>query len=424
MADVFRLPEHDGFGLGVLIFQLLMEGNHPFRAQWLGEGEPPPIEARIAQGGFPYTASPPCPVLPPKNAPGLNYLHPSLAELVRRCFVDGHRKPSLRPGPEQWEQALSEAEKSLVLCPSAHFYSNHLPTCPHCPPGHRTFRRRSGPFRQAQQASRPTEPLPPAPPPPSGYSATSSRTASPAGSPPPVGTTNRAPAGGARPVQQKGGPRDTFRSRVYKSIAVGGGIGALAGVLPGAVAGVAFWSADNVAAWGLVWALGGASAGMARGWRPWYRFSLWVNQWIGWHRVWQGAGLLLGAVGGAFAGLIIGWWAIFPIFIGIYWGARVGMASGRRIWQAGNRFGWERIWAVAGAVGAALLGWMVAGWASASGLGSLADGFASSLGGWIIDHFNSWTLVWAVVGAIGGALGGAIAGTFADLFGRLSGLVD
>jgi hypothetical protein len=149
-----------------------------------------------------------------------------------------------------------------------------------------------------------------------------------------------------------------------------------------------------------------------------------VNQWIGWHRIWQGAGLFLGAVGGALAGLVIGWWAIFPIFIGIYWGAKLGMASGRRIWQAGNRLGWERIWAAAGAVGAALLGWLVAGWASASGLGSLADGFASSLGNWIIDHFDSWTLVWAVFGAIGGALGGAIAGIFADLFGRLSGLVD
>ena len=34
-------------GLGVLIFQLLMEGNHPFRAQWLGQNDPPPVEDRL-----------------------------------------------------------------------------------------------------------------------------------------------------------------------------------------------------------------------------------------------------------------------------------------------------------------------------------------------------------------------------------------
>jgi serine/threonine protein kinase len=112
-----RLPEQDSFGLGVLIFQLLMEGNHPFRAQWLGGGDPPPVEARIAQGAFPYTASPSYPVRPPKNAPDLNMLHPEIAELVRRCFVDGAQKPNLRPSPGMWERAIAEAEKVLELDP-------------------------------------------------------------------------------------------------------------------------------------------------------------------------------------------------------------------------------------------------------------------------------------------------------------------
>ena len=35
LSEVMRLPDHDAFGLAVLIFQLLMEGSHPFRAQWL-----------------------------------------------------------------------------------------------------------------------------------------------------------------------------------------------------------------------------------------------------------------------------------------------------------------------------------------------------------------------------------------------------
>ena len=53
LSSIVRTPEQDAFGLGVLIFQLLMEGNHPFRAQWLGKGDPPPIEERIAIGRFP-----------------------------------------------------------------------------------------------------------------------------------------------------------------------------------------------------------------------------------------------------------------------------------------------------------------------------------------------------------------------------------
>jgi len=52
-GDVVRLAEHDRFGLGVLIFQLLMEGSHPFRSQWRGAGDPPPVEEKISKGWFP-----------------------------------------------------------------------------------------------------------------------------------------------------------------------------------------------------------------------------------------------------------------------------------------------------------------------------------------------------------------------------------
>jgi len=52
------LPEHDNFGLAVLIFHLLMEGTHPFAGVYEGEDDPPPFEDRIAQGHFPYGANP------------------------------------------------------------------------------------------------------------------------------------------------------------------------------------------------------------------------------------------------------------------------------------------------------------------------------------------------------------------------------
>ncbi|MDB9357489.1 hypothetical protein PN486_14760, partial [Nodularia spumigena CS-587/03] len=50
-----RQIPHDLFGLAVLIFQLLMEGTHPFSGIFQGISEPPPYEARIAAGHFTYS---------------------------------------------------------------------------------------------------------------------------------------------------------------------------------------------------------------------------------------------------------------------------------------------------------------------------------------------------------------------------------
>src|SRR5690606_33609390 len=132
LDKVYRKPEHDSFSLAVLIFQMLAEGNHPFRAQWLGKGEPPPIEARIKSGAFPYTAAPGSLVKPPKGAPDFGHLHPAVAELFLRCFVDGHEEPRYRPDATAWERALSTAESALVNCSSGHLFSNHLAACPFC----------------------------------------------------------------------------------------------------------------------------------------------------------------------------------------------------------------------------------------------------------------------------------------------------
>jgi DNA-binding helix-hairpin-helix protein with protein kinase domain len=131
-SETARLPEHDRFGLAVLIFQLLMEGNHPFRAQWLGQGDPPPVEDRIRDGHWPYAARPSLPIAPPRGGPGLGSLHPDVAALVRQCFVEGHSRPERRPAPDDWERAIITAEKNLKLCDNNHVYSRHLKRCPQC----------------------------------------------------------------------------------------------------------------------------------------------------------------------------------------------------------------------------------------------------------------------------------------------------
>jgi len=135
LNTIFRKPEHDYFGLAVLIFLLLMEGAHPFAGvltdSMLSIGR---VELYcIKQGAFPYDPQNGV-VRPSPNALPLNILHRELQQLFIRCFVDGHSNPSARPRPAEWRQALDKAENSLTACQndSKHYYSNHLKKCPWC----------------------------------------------------------------------------------------------------------------------------------------------------------------------------------------------------------------------------------------------------------------------------------------------------
>jgi hypothetical protein len=203
---------------------------------------------------------------------------------------------------------------------------------------------------------------------------------------------------------------------------MGGGLGALVGALSGASIGVAGWlTAGDMMSWVLLWAVGGASAGLLRGWRPGYRASLWVDRSVGWHRVLQTLGVLIGAGFGGFIGLVLGWWAVIPIFIGLFFGARMGLKAGSKLWLFGSQYGWERISACIGAIWTGLLGWQLASWL---GAGSLSTQLAGSFSTWITGQSASLALIAMALGALGGALGGAIAGTLADLFARIFNLLD
>ncbi|MBW4560094.1 MAG: tetratricopeptide repeat protein [Mojavia pulchra JT2-VF2] len=133
-AQYDREIAHDLFGLAVLIFQLLMEGTHPFSGIFQGAGEPPAYEARISAGHFTYSKNRQVPYLPTPIAPAWAILHPSLQELFVRCFEDGHNDPHLRPSAQNWMLAIAEAEDSLVNCTvnPQHIYNNHQQVCPWC----------------------------------------------------------------------------------------------------------------------------------------------------------------------------------------------------------------------------------------------------------------------------------------------------
>jgi DNA-binding helix-hairpin-helix protein with protein kinase domain len=136
-AAVDRTPAHDHFGLGVLLFLLLMEGTHPFAVRVAGSAtEPPPLEERIRAGMFPYAGSRPrrAGCMPPRLAPSFGVLHPALRALFERCFVDGHQDPSARPAATEWRDALAAAQGELRRCDlnPQHRFGAHLGDCPWC----------------------------------------------------------------------------------------------------------------------------------------------------------------------------------------------------------------------------------------------------------------------------------------------------
>jgi hypothetical protein len=168
-ADFDRGPEQDAFALAVLIFQLLMQGIHPFAGRFTGQGEPAPLEERIAAGHWPYARSRPVPYAPNPHAPPFDVLPPGVQDLLRRCFEEGHVRSVVRPDAAGWQEVLQRAEEELTTCPvsSQHVYHRGLAACPWC-----ALARTQGrdPFPTAAALPAPAAPSQPAaqvaPPPP------------------------------------------------------------------------------------------------------------------------------------------------------------------------------------------------------------------------------------------------------------------
>lgn len=189
--EVDRGPEHDAFALAVLVFQLLMQGLHPFAGLFHGDGEPPSVPQRIAAGHWPYARARWGPFGPLPYAPPWTVLPPSVQELFACCFEDGHNDPGCRPDAAAWQQALDAAEHLLRTCSAnaQHCYPDGLDDCPWCvlarqqdrdpfpvADGVRARRARSGLAGAAGDAAAacppavldPDDPLPPRPAPSGG----------------------------------------------------------------------------------------------------------------------------------------------------------------------------------------------------------------------------------------------------------------
>src|SRR5262249_495078 len=110
LTDCDRDTADDYWALAVLLFQMLMEGQHPTD----GIATPDERRQRIRHGVFPFLGGADC--APPKYALPVNVLPPEIRQLFERCFVGGHAVPSLRPTAAEWRRALMDVAASLSEC--------------------------------------------------------------------------------------------------------------------------------------------------------------------------------------------------------------------------------------------------------------------------------------------------------------------
>ena len=126
----------DCFALAVHIFQLLMNGVHPFACAIIPSQSsvvaPQPADG-ILRGDCPFLQSIPG-VRIPAYAPHIDILPDDIAILFENAFITGHSNPAARPAPLEWHGALKNLRGSLRLCGVVphHQYFSQLPYCPWC----------------------------------------------------------------------------------------------------------------------------------------------------------------------------------------------------------------------------------------------------------------------------------------------------
>lgn len=131
--NVDRTTETDCFALAVMIFQLLMEGYHPYAARGSLVDNAPLARDKIKLGIFAFGA-PRKGIAPPPDAPSFDILHPEIRALFLRAFDAGHKNPSIRPSAKEWMSALKKLNQNFTKCITNenHRYHDHLNYCPWC----------------------------------------------------------------------------------------------------------------------------------------------------------------------------------------------------------------------------------------------------------------------------------------------------
>lgn len=130
LAGIARTPDHDAFGLAVMLFQLLFMGRHPFAG--VSRVGDKPIATAIAEHRFAYSRRRDTGLSPPPGAPSFDDVPATVAALFETAFDP--KAGGGRPLPPLWVDALQVMERSLGPCPRnrRHHHASPRGQCPWC----------------------------------------------------------------------------------------------------------------------------------------------------------------------------------------------------------------------------------------------------------------------------------------------------
>lgn len=133
LREVRRTPDHDAFGLAIMIFHLLFVGRHPFAGRFHGPGDLT-IERAIAEKRFAFSKNTQeTQVSPPPATLLLEDLPSPIADLFEGAFR-GREGESSRPTAQHWVMELETLIKQRKTCSfdQAHIYYSGARECPWC----------------------------------------------------------------------------------------------------------------------------------------------------------------------------------------------------------------------------------------------------------------------------------------------------
>lgn len=131
LAKVARSPNHDAFGLAIVVFQLLFMGRHPFVGS-VRRGDIPALHESIRDFRFVYTENRDVGMDQPPGTPALSDFPRSVALAFEAAF--GRASQDSRPSSLAWIDVLAELEQSLVQCryQKMHWHPVESAECPWC----------------------------------------------------------------------------------------------------------------------------------------------------------------------------------------------------------------------------------------------------------------------------------------------------
>ncbi|WP_198088631.1 helix-hairpin-helix domain-containing protein [Variovorax sp. E3] len=134
-ASVARTPNHDAFGLALLIFHLLFGGRHPFAGRPLLDSVGNSLEDDIRGFRFAYGSDAgKRGFAPPPRSIAMDLVPAPTQAMFQRSFTETGANPNGRPTAGQWIAELDRLRGTLKTCSKSrmHVFPGHLLSCPWC----------------------------------------------------------------------------------------------------------------------------------------------------------------------------------------------------------------------------------------------------------------------------------------------------